>query len=135
MVRGNRLIGIGVTTGALRQMTAAGLGTSIKRVDFVDSRNEGRTGGFVAVPKTAPHPNAARVFVTWLLSKQGQETWVRLAKENSARLDVPVADQDRYPDPKLQWFVWDKEEADFLNKYQPRRKIANEIPKSEIDLA
>lgn len=128
MVRGSRPIGIGLTTGALRQMTAAGLGSSIKRIDFVDSRNEGRTGGFIAVPKKAPHPNAARVFATWLVSKKGQEAWVNLAKENSARLDVPIADEDRYPDPKFQWFAWDREETEFLTRYQlPARKIANEI--------
>lgn len=128
MVRGGKPIGIGVTTGALRQMVAAGLGGSIKRVDFVDSRNEGRTGGFVAVPKTAPHPNAARVFTTWLLSKAGQEAWVKFSKENSARLDVPIADSDRFPDPKLKWYVWDTEEAGFLTRYQlPTRKIVSEV--------
>lgn len=128
MVRGGKPIGIGVTTGALRQMKAAGLGAGIKRADFVDSRNEGRTGGFIAIPKTAPHPNAARVFANWLLSKEGQEAWIKHSKENSARLDVPVADPDRFPDPKLEWFAWDREESQFRTKYQlPARKIVREV--------
>lgn len=128
MLRGGKPIGIGVTTGALRQLMEAGLGKNVERADFVDSRNEGRTGGFVAVPKTAPHPNATRLFVNWLLSQRGQEAWVKYSKENSARLDVPVADPERFPDPKLEWFVWDKEENEFLTKFQlPARKLANEV--------
>lgn len=128
MLRGGKPIGIGVTTGTLRQMSAAGLGASIKRIDFPDGRNEGRSGGFIAIPKAAPHPNAARVFATWLLSRDGQNVWVKLSKENSARLDVPVADPDRYPDPKLKWYIWDTQEAQFFQKYQlPARKIVSEI--------
>lgn len=128
MVRGGKPIGIGVTTGALREMMDAGLGKGIKRADFADNRNEGRTGGFIAVPKAAPHPNAARVFANWLLSKEGQEAWVKHAKENSARLDVPIADPERFPDPNFEWFVWDAEESQFRNKYQlPARKIVTEV--------
>jgi ABC-type Fe3+ transport system substrate-binding protein len=36
----------------------------------------------------APHPNAARLWQDWVLSKEGQELWVALAGSRSARSDV-----------------------------------------------
>ena len=41
--------------------------------------------GFVA---NAPHPNAGRVFIDWLLSKDGQQTIVDVSGRPSARTDV-----------------------------------------------
>jgi iron(III) transport system substrate-binding protein len=128
MLRSGKPIGIGVTVGTLKNMQEAGLGDSIQRLTFPDARNVGRSGGFIAVPKAAPHPNAARVFANWLLSREGQTAWGNISKENSARLDVPVADPSRFPDPKVEWFTWDREQADFLDKYQlPVRKLVAEI--------
>jgi iron(III) transport system substrate-binding protein len=42
----------------------------------------------VALVKNAPHPNAARVLLDWLLSKEGQQAIVELSGRPSARLDV-----------------------------------------------
>lgn len=36
----------------------------------------------------APHPNAARLFVNWALTKEGQETWHTSGKSASLRTDV-----------------------------------------------
>jgi len=38
----------------------------------------------------APHPNAAKVYINWLLSKEGQEGFARVNGYISARLDVPT---------------------------------------------
>jgi len=50
--------------------------------------------GSVALPSQSPHPNAARVFVNWLLSREGQIALQRTANtpynsEESLRIDVP----------------------------------------------
>jgi len=49
--------------------------------------------GTVVLMNRAPHPNAARVFVNWLLSKEGQMVYQKLADPNSAsdslRIDIP----------------------------------------------
>ncbi len=42
----------------------------------------------VAVLKRAKHPDAARLFVNWYLSKEGQETLVRVRGVDSPRKDV-----------------------------------------------
>ena len=38
----------------------------------------------------APHPNAAKVYINWLLSKEGQTGFARVNGYISARLDVPT---------------------------------------------
>ena len=44
--------------------------------------------GVIGVVKNAPHPNAARLFVNWLLSKEGQELYVKAMHQSTRRLDV-----------------------------------------------
>ena len=44
--------------------------------------------GVVAVVKNPPHPNAAKVFVNWLLSKEGQELYGKVMTQGTRRLDV-----------------------------------------------
>jgi ABC-type Fe3+ transport system substrate-binding protein len=46
--------------------------------------------GSLAMFNQAPHPNAAKVYVNWLLSKEGQTTFVRGMGYVSNRLDVPT---------------------------------------------
>jgi iron(III) transport system substrate-binding protein len=50
--------------------------------------------GSIALPSQSPHPNAARVFVNWLLSPEGQTALQRSANtdnnsEESLRTDIP----------------------------------------------
>lgn len=44
--------------------------------------------GNLAVLKSAPHPNATKVFVNWLLSQEGQEVFTRAMGQASRRFDV-----------------------------------------------
>jgi iron(III) transport system substrate-binding protein len=47
----------------------------------------------------APHPNAARVFVNWILTQTVQARLMKAVKLNSRRIDVPVED----PETALDW--------------------------------
>jgi iron(III) transport system substrate-binding protein len=44
--------------------------------------------GVVAVVKDPPHPNATKIFVNWLLSKEGQELYGKAMIQGTRRLDV-----------------------------------------------
>ena len=44
--------------------------------------------GSLTIIKNPPHPNATRLFVNWLLSKEGQEVFTRAMGEPTRRLDV-----------------------------------------------
>jgi iron(III) transport system substrate-binding protein len=53
------------------------------------------SGGGVGLVDKAPHPNAAKVFVNWLLSREGQLTMqqeyvkAQVGASNSLRIDIP----------------------------------------------
>ena len=38
--------------------------------------------------KNAPHPNAAKVFINWILSKEGQQVYGKAFGQSTRRLDV-----------------------------------------------
>ena len=44
--------------------------------------------GHLVVLKNAPHPNATRVFVNWLLGKEGQDIFSKAMGQGTRRLDV-----------------------------------------------
>ena len=46
--------------------------------------------GYIALFNKAPHPNAARIFINWLLTKEGQARFSEVTGWKSARLDVPT---------------------------------------------
>ncbi|MBM4261400.1 MAG: extracellular solute-binding protein [Deltaproteobacteria bacterium] len=61
------------------------------------SMKDGETMGLggvccVALINRAPHPKATKVFLNWLLSREGQTLWQRLSKTNSLRIDIPKTD-------------------------------------------
>ncbi len=61
---------------------------------FKEGVNISSAFGQVALVNRAPHPNAAKVFVNWLLSREGQTTLQKIMStpgdpKNSRRIDVP----------------------------------------------
>jgi ABC-type Fe3+ transport system substrate-binding protein len=79
----------------------------------------------------APHPNAAKVFVNWLLSREGQTAFQRVISmpgdaKNSRRIDVP---KDHIPaserrDQGVKYF--DAEDPD-TKDITPAMKLMDEI--------
>ena len=55
--------------------------------------------GGIQMPKSPPHPNAAKLFINWLLTKEVQTRLMQAIKLNSRRLDVPPGAPDRVIDP------------------------------------
>ncbi len=60
------------------------------------------SGGFghVALINKMPHPNTAKVFLNWMLSREGQIQWQKKTDNNSLRMDVPkeaLSDQGSVP--------------------------------------
>jgi iron(III) transport system substrate-binding protein len=44
--------------------------------------------GIVGIVKNPPHPNGAKLFINWLLSKEGQDLYGKVMKSSTRRLDV-----------------------------------------------
>jgi iron(III) transport system substrate-binding protein len=65
-------------------------GLPVDLIDAPDDESYMSGGfGFVAVVHKAPHPHAAKVFLNWLLSKDGQLKWQEKSDNNSLRTDIP----------------------------------------------
>lgn len=54
----------------------------------------------VVHPDRVPHPNAAKIYLNWLLSKDGQIVWSKAAGQPSLRLDVATEGLAREVVPK-----------------------------------
>jgi iron(III) transport system substrate-binding protein len=52
-------------------------------------------GGPVVI-KNSPHPNATKVFVNWLLSKEGQELYSKAQGQATRRLDVDTKSMEEF---------------------------------------
>ncbi|MBI4333257.1 MAG: extracellular solute-binding protein [Chloroflexi bacterium] len=65
-------------------------GAPVAMVGARDSRVLGAASGQVMLVNRAPHPNAARLFLNWLLTREGQTVMTRALGVPSRRLDVPA---------------------------------------------
>jgi ABC-type Fe3+ transport system substrate-binding protein len=97
VVRGTTPIGVAAPVDEIGQFQAQGLGQNIKRFDGDIKALSGDTGfGTVSLMDKAPHPNAAKVYINWLLSKAGQSEWGKVLR-NSRRLDVAPGQPSEVP--------------------------------------
>lgn len=95
LIRGRYAIGFGTTRPILDELQKEGLGKNVKQIlpeDFTYL-----AGQCIWLINRAPHPNAAKLYVNWFLSKEGQQTFIQTVGENSRRTDVPKANAEVYP--------------------------------------
>jgi iron(III) transport system substrate-binding protein len=82
-------------------------------------------GGGIGLLNKAPHPNAAVIYLNWLLSKEGQTLYAQEEHTASRRLDVPApADLNPclVPKPGKNYFWVDSREA--LDARKPGGELA-----------
>jgi ABC-type Fe3+ transport system substrate-binding protein len=67
----------------------------------------------------APHPNAAKVFVNWLLTREGQQLWQNTQLQVSVRgdLDDGAVPRNWLPQPGVNYF--DENAWEFTLETQP----------------
>jgi iron(III) transport system substrate-binding protein len=96
MVRKRYPITIGLgNAGPIAEFQKQGLGKNIRSFGGDDIASNS-----VVLLNKAPHPNAAKVFVNWLLSKKGQERLSEITQSNSWRTDVKPVVANIAMDPK-----------------------------------
>ena len=83
--------------------------------------------GGLALPAKAPHPNASRIFINWLLSKDGAKVFSEAFDAQSARMDVPTdfLSADKIRQPGVKYFYAESEE--FLKLEPDLAKEARQI--------
>ena len=93
LAHGNYPVAIGAIWAVLQDFQKQGIATSIKQLSLPDLDSAGpSTNGTVWLVNNTPHPNAAKVYLNWFLSKEGQEAWTSITVDNSRRLDVTPKD-------------------------------------------
>jgi iron(III) transport system substrate-binding protein len=100
LVRGTYAVGGGVDAASLLPFTSQGVGLNVQPLEKDSEAGSRLRPGFgnVALFDRAPHPNAASVFVNWLLSPEGQTAWVKHTENNSRRVGVDGPPESA-PDP------------------------------------
>ena len=86
LAKGKIAVCIGCSRHNVTLFIKAGL--PLKLLPIAKEGDEATGGYAVGVLKNAPHPNAAKVFVNWLLSKEGQELWGQAMIDATRRMDV-----------------------------------------------
>jgi ABC-type Fe3+ transport system substrate-binding protein len=76
-----------------------------------------------ALLASAPHANAAKVFLNWILSRDGQSNFQKLTRENSFRVDIPkegIVNPFYILDNKREYlFTGLEEHKDKINELRP----------------
>jgi ABC-type glycerol-3-phosphate transport system substrate-binding protein len=113
MARSNAWIGIGPPVRALiKPYEKAGIKTDVRAMGNTPDRNANVMGGsFLSVFNKRPHPNATRVFVNWLLTRDVQIGLAQALDQASRRKDLPITTlPDETPIPGAHYFAPQREE-------------------------
>ena len=104
-------ITIGIEYTDLEDFRKQGLGKNIGPLPESYWKAQQISVGFggIGLVDRAPHPNAARVYINWILSKEGQEAFSRVPR-NSRRTDVTPAFPELVPLPGKEYFIGQSEE-------------------------
>ena len=89
VARGKYAIGLGSNPDNL--ISFIGLGAPVDAVILKEGVVLTAAAGCVAVPSKLSHPNAAKVFLNWLLGKEGQTVFAKSFGNPSLRTDVSTA--------------------------------------------
>jgi iron(III) transport system substrate-binding protein len=82
--------------------------------------------GLVALFKNAPHPNAAKLFINWIASKEGLEIYARAVKWSPTRNDIDeksFVPADSIPTQGAQYFDLSDWQFTVTNKEKARIRI------------
>ena len=109
MVRGRYPIALAVNPLLLAQFQKLGLGKNIQLAHLPELDVVSFSSTLWLVNR-APHPNAAKLFVNWLLTKDAQIHWARDVEQNSRRTGVESGNPHLRPPKGAKLFQVDAEE-------------------------
>ena len=94
----------------LRQFVRQSLGKNLKLVHFAEMDTQNSTSSTLWLVNKAPHPNAVRMFINWLLTKEGQVSWAKDGEVNSRRVGVEPGNSQFVVPKGAKFFQVDAEE-------------------------
>jgi iron(III) transport system substrate-binding protein len=118
LVNCTKPIAIGMPNDVLEIMQKNGIGKNVEELSgatYLGDTVPGGAGGNESIGwfNNAPHPNAAKVFVNWYLSREFQQIYANAVKDNSRRLDTKPGDPNpaHQMKPGVTYINWSNEEA------------------------
>jgi iron(III) transport system substrate-binding protein len=128
VIRGGMAVATGPNQALLDDFKNSGVTVNVTTQTLSDATYI--QGGTVWLFKNAPHPNAAKLFINWLLSKEGQENWMKLAlQENSRRTDVAPYEAERVPTAEEEKSLIFFDTEDWVVEVDKTQQLAAEILK------
>ncbi len=125
VAQGKYAILVAPSDGVMAQLLHRGVKFDVLE-DFKDIGTYiGASFGTAMLINKAPHPNAATVFLNWLLTKDAQTLWSKAMNHVSRRLDVPTDHLFTYMVPKPGVKYW----AGYSEKAQTRTPEEEKILK------
>ncbi len=106
LIRGTYPISFGAEGGEVERLRAQGV-PLLPMFDLADMPGSLSGGDQVALVSHAPHPNAAKVFINWIASKEGSETFARAFNMVPTRNDINEASifpPEVIPKPGVDYF-------------------------------
>jgi iron(III) transport system substrate-binding protein len=126
MVRGTYPIGLGaISLSILLDFLAQGQGKNLKPIPTVEIDYVNSSDHVLHYANKAPNPNASKVFVNWVLGKEGSTVYSNLSQDNSRRADVPVQDPNLVPEKGRDYVTIDAEPL--IEEILKTQKIAKEV--------
>jgi ABC-type Fe3+ transport system substrate-binding protein len=116
IVRGKAVIGIsGSAKADFQEFKEAGLALDMRPIgNTPETAWRGADGTTLAVFNRRPHPNAARLFVNWIMTRRIGELMSRAQTYDSRRADVPPLDPDFAIIPGAAYIDAQRDENDAL---------------------
>lgn len=99
---------ISIAVGDTHFATFKEAGAPINSISMAEGDYLSGGEGFIGFIDKAPHPYAARLFINWLLSKEGQTLHSHAYERQSAREDIPLSENIRtkgYRMPGVKYFT------------------------------
>ena len=125
LARGKAWIAISAEGTPIAEFVAAG--ANLSAITPKEGTYLSVDGGTMSLMSKAPHPYAARVFINWLLSREGQMVHSRAYGKPSLRVDVSddFIDPAERPQPGMSYF---EQEEKFYVEDKPRfMQIARDL--------
>jgi ABC-type Fe3+ transport system substrate-binding protein len=127
VAQGKYAILVGPSDGVMQQLLQRGLKFGVLG-EFKDYGTLITSSfGSLSLINKAPHPNAATVFINWILTKDGQAAWSKAMNHVSRRIDVPLSHLPDYSIPRRDRKYWVSHLEKEVERSQEEEKILKEL--------
>jgi ABC-type Fe3+ transport system substrate-binding protein len=126
VARGRYAIGLGaISVPILQDMVALGAGSNVKWIPMQEMDYLYSGSSILHYLANAPHPSAAKLFINWVLTKDGSGSFGKYIQDNSRRADVEPFDPGVIPVKGQEYVLLDLEEV--LPEIEKSQEIAKAV--------